>query len=172
MAVVSSWDEYNGGAAYATPSVSGISETHWGSVDSAELDPLAYPINNGENSYEKYHALRFSGFTGPESVDNFRLYGEWLTGAGELVDRRFEDNGDRIYFKDTGGKVTAGPSTTATVGSSLLPASVPGVSNIGGGPVTSNGDGTNVFITQVRVAAASFHYGGGCTLYMTFDITE
>lgn len=172
MAVSWSWDEYNGTPVYASPSVEGVVNTHWGSVDAADLDPLTSILENGTNSFNKQQALRFSGFTGVEQADNFRLWGEHLASAGALIDKNGNANGDTLVFKDTGGKTTSAPSATAISGSSNVPASLPVGSNLAGGPVTLDGDGTNIFLTQVQVASASYHHGGGATIYITFDLFE
>lgn len=171
MVLAHSFDEYNGTPAYSSPTATGVTNGHFGSVDQADLDPMANFLLNNTNSYNKQWALRFSGFTS-ESVDNFRLWAEHLSGTGELTNNRFVDNTDRLYFKDTGAKTTAAPATTLISGGSLVPASKPGTSNLGGGPVTVNGDGTNIFLVQVAVGADSYHHGGGATIYIAYDVTS
>lgn len=170
MALTVTWAEYNDGSSYASPSKANVTNIHWVSVDEADADPLANPITNGTNSYEKMHAVIFNGFAG-ESVNNFKLWAEYLDGAGNLTDKRYQANGDKLVFKDL-GKVPQTPSTTATPAASDVPASQPVSSNLGGGPVTVNGDGTDIFITQVQIATASRHHGGGATLYVSYDETS
>lgn len=165
MVLSVSWDEYNGTPAYASPSVEDLVHTHWGSVDTAELDPKVQRILTGENSFNKQQAVRFSDLGGL-TVDNFYLYCEDLGSAGVIVDRAGDDTTDRLYYKDSGGKTTAAPSATAISGGSLMPASKPGAPNIAGGPVTVAGDGTNIFLTQIQCGTAVLRSEG---LLLTFE---
>lgn len=168
MALTVSWDEYNGTPAYSAPSSEDVVHTHWGSADVAELDPNTYRILTGENSFNKQQAVRFSGFAG-ESVDNFTLWCEDLVGDGIIVNRAGEDSGHRLYFKDSGGKTTSAPSASAFGSGVLVPDSEP-ASNIAGGPVTVDGDGTNIFLTQIRCGSAVME-SYGLLLSLDFDVS-
>lgn len=168
MAVTASWDEYNGTPAYASPSKEGISHTHWGSVDEADLDPLSNYVTAGENSFNKQQAIRFSGFAG-ETITNFFIWCETLSSAGVIVDINGNDTNDRLNWKDSGGKTTAAPSTAAISAGAGMPSSIPVSSNLGGSPVTSDGDGTNIFLTQIAVDAESSHAGEGLVISFQYD---
>lgn len=149
MAITPSWDEYNGSATYASPSQAGITNTNWGSADSANLNATSNPITAGLNSYNKQQAVRFSGFAG-ETVGTLKLWASsGLTGDGDIT-----GNNDVLVYKDSGGTTTSTPGTTAISASSNMPASEPGSSNIGGS-ATSDNTGSNVFLHQIQTNAAT-----------------
>ena len=54
MAAIVTIDESNG--ALEAQEVD-IANSNMGNVDDAELDPVAYPITPGENSYEKWQRI-------------------------------------------------------------------------------------------------------------------
>lgn len=164
--------EYNGGAAYASPSSTqtGDIQLDYGSADVAELGPLVYPVQPGDASYRKQLAVIFDGFAGG-SVSSFYLWCEDLSADGVIQDYQGNDTGDRLYYKDTGGKVTSAASDTPLSGDggSLVPYQKPGAPNIGGGTVTVDDDGTNVFFLQVEVASTSVASFGGLAIKFSYD---
>ena len=168
MAISVSWDEYNGSPAYASPSAEDLLHTHWGSTDTALLDPQEARIASGENSFNKQQAVRFSGFGG-ESVDNFTLWCEDLSADGIIQKRDGTDSGHRLYYKDTGAKTTSAPSESAIGSGVLMPVAQPGSPNIEGGPFTVDGDGTNVFLTQIQCGTAVLE-SYGLLLSFEFEI--
>lgn len=168
MPISVSWDEYNGAPAYASPSAEDLLHTHWGSTDTALLDPHEARIATGGNSFNKQQAVRFSGFAG-ETVDNFTLWCEDLSDTGVIPKRDGTDSGHRLYYKDTGAKTTSAPSASAIGSGVLMPFEQPVSPNIGGGPVTVDGDGTNVFLTQIQCGAATLE-SYGLLLSFEFEI--
>lgn len=164
--------EYNAGAAYASPtnSQTGDIQLDYGSADLSELAALVYPIQPGDPSFRKQLAVIFTGFDGG-SVSDFYLWCEDLSADGVIQDYQGNDTGDRLYFKDTGGKVTGAASSVALSGDggSLVPYQKPGTPNIGGGTVTVDNDGTNVFLLQVEVASTSVRDYGGLAIQFEFS---
>ena len=153
MTVTAAWAEFNGASAYATPDVADITNTNWGSADSANLVAASNPITAGTNSYEKKHAVKFT-ITASETADTF-YFGATagLTGAGDIT-----GNNDTYVFKDVGDKTTlTAPSQTTMTGSSNVPASIAAVpaTNIAGGPADATGEGSNFFLHQIQVHALS-----------------
>ena len=125
----------------------------------------------GDASYRKQLAVIFDGFSGG-SVQNFYLWCEDLSADGVIPDYQGNDTGDRLYFKDTGGKVTGaavGRSCSLAHGGSLVPYQKPGTPNIGGGVVSVDDDGTNVFLLQVEVASTSVMSFGGLAIQFEYD---
>ena len=55
-----------------------IANSNMGNVDDAELDPVAYPITPGENSYEKWQRFHVSDMKGSSEISNLKV---WRTGA-------------------------------------------------------------------------------------------
>ena len=47
---------------------------NFGSADTYPLDQVAYPIQQGQNSYERYVRLFVSDFGGSSSISNIRVY--------------------------------------------------------------------------------------------------
>lgn len=164
MAVTPSWDEYNTSATYASPTTSGITNTNWGSNDSSNLNTTTYPITAGANSFNKQQAVRFT-ITASETVGDFLLWASsGLSGTGDIT-----ANADTLVYKDSGGTTTSAPSATAISGSSGMPASEPGTSNIGG-TATSTGEGSNVFLHQVQTNGATTA-GTSITLSFKYSVT-
>ena len=68
-------DESNGAGETQTV---GITNTNMGSTDAANLDPVAYPVIPGANTYEKYQRFNVSNMGGSSKIDNLQV---WRTGA-------------------------------------------------------------------------------------------
>ena len=104
-----------------------IANSNMGNVDDAELDPVAYPITPGENSYEKWQRkFNVSDMNGSSEIANLKV---WRTGAlGGLATHK-----TNARTADYGGAETyAEPVKTAsTVADQTMPTSAPASANLG-----------------------------------------
>lgn len=55
-----------------------ITNTNWGSTDSANLNAVSNPITPGSNSYEKWQRLHVTAMGGSSRIDNVK---RWRTGS-------------------------------------------------------------------------------------------
>ena len=55
-----------------------ITNTNMGDTDAPNLDPVAYPVVPGENTYEKWQKIDVTGMGGSSKIDNLKI---WRTGA-------------------------------------------------------------------------------------------
>jgi len=103
-----------------------IANSNMGNVDDAELDPVAYPITPGENSYEKWQRFHVSDMNGSSEISNLKV---WRTGAlgGAAVHKT------NARISDYGGAETyAKPVKTASaVADQTMPTSAPASANLG-----------------------------------------
>lgn len=98
MAVTVKWIEFPG-----APIEDGVEATNlnFGSVDEVDLNPADYPIAAGNNSYEKYWKIQWSGSF--SSISNAKLFksdgdlvaGESLKFSGDLKADGLSSNGEK-----------------------------------------------------------------------------
>jgi len=74
MAATVQINEYNTAGEDKTAN---ISDTDMGDTDSANLDPVAYPVTPGENTYEKWQKIEVTAMGGSSKIDNLKV---WRTG--------------------------------------------------------------------------------------------
>lgn len=122
-------NEYNGAGETET---AGITNTNMGSTDAANLDPVAYPVVPGENTYEKWQKIEVTAMGGSSQIDNLKV---WRTGAlggsaVHLTNARLTSYG--------GAESYAQPvATDSSVATETMPSSVPATANLGiGGALT------------------------------------
>jgi len=75
MAATVQINEYNTAGEVETAN---ISDTDMGDTDAANLDPVAYPVTPGENTYEKWQKIEVTAMGGSSKIDNLKI---WRTGA-------------------------------------------------------------------------------------------
>ena len=106
-------------------------DINFGSNDSANLTPATYPIDVGNNSYEKWERFRFSGtFNKIENLKVWKSAGAYQT--EELIKTNATSSG---YALDTFTEPTESTSAEADID---IPTAEPGV-NLGfGGSLTGS----------------------------------
>ena len=123
MAAIVTIDESNG--ALEAQEVD-IANSNMGNVDDAELDPVAYPITPGENSYEKWQRFNVSDMNGSSEISNLKV---WRTGAlgGAAVHKTNAKTSDYA-----GAPTYATPVKTASaIAINAMPISAPVSANLG-----------------------------------------
>lgn len=165
MAATVEIDESNGAGETVTH---GISNTNMGSVDSANLDPVANPVAPGANTYEKWQKIHVTAMGGSSKIDNLKI---WRTGAlggsaVHLTNARTSSYG--------GAPTYATPTASASsVATQTMPTSAPGSANLGiGGSLTGSLTATgssDYLVHQIQTNVADT---AGSTSTMNYQYDE
>lgn len=146
MAIVVSWYEWNDAADPDVNAGNVITAIVVGSVDDYDFVPADYKIQAGDNSYSKHLKVRWVGVT-PNTISNTRFY---KSAGAYKTDEALEYNKD--FVKGTN------PPSTADIGGSAIPTSLPGAQNLDL-PDSGNvleGDGySEQFALQTQTSAAT-----------------
>ncbi len=165
MAATVTIDESNGALEAQTVD---IANSNMGNVDDAELDPVAYPITPGENSYEKWQRFHVSDMSGSSEISNLKV---WRTGdlGGAAVHKT------NVRTADYGGAETyAEPVKTAsTVADQTMPTSAPASANLGiggslAGSLTAEGY-SDYLVHQIQTNVADV---AGSTSVLNYQYDE
>ncbi len=125
-----------------------VTNCNFGSNDSAQVVPATYPITVGENSFEKYWKMTYTGSF--NSVDNLKVWkfsGAYVTGEGiDTNARETSYAGAETYVQPT--------QTTSTKATQVLPVTEPSGPNLGiagtlGGSLSAPGD-SDYLIMQLQ----------------------
>jgi len=123
MAATIRINEYNGAGEVETVN---IGDTDMGSVDQANLDPIANPIVPGDNSFEKWQKLEVVAMGGSSKIHNLKV---WRTGAlGGSAAHKTNAREASYGGAETYAEPTDDPSTVATQN---IPTSEPSGANLG-----------------------------------------
>jgi hypothetical protein len=144
-----------------------ITNSNMGSVDAANLDPVAYPVTPGQNTYEKWQQLEVTAMGGSSKIDNLKV---WRTGAlgGSAVHltnaRTSSYGGNPTYAQPT--------ASTSTVATQTMPTATPGSANLGiGGSLTGSLTATgssDYLVHQIQTNAAD-SAGSTSTINWQYD---
>lgn len=109
-----------------------IANTNMGSLDDAELDPVANPVIPGENTYEKWQRFHVTNLGGSSAIDNLKVWRVGALGgaAVHLTNARTTSYG--------GAETYATPvATDSAIATQAMPTSEPASANLGiGGSLT------------------------------------
>lgn len=121
MAATFEVSESNGAGETVTD---GVSNINFGSTDAANIVAASYPIDAGDNSYEKWIRMHFTGsFNQIDQLKIWKSSGAYVT--GESLKTNLTESG---YSEATFSAPTASTSSEAT---NTMPTSEPTDSNIG-----------------------------------------
>lgn len=165
MAATVRINEANGAGQTVT---NGITNSNYGSNDSANLTAATYPITAGQNSYEKWQKLEVTAMGGSSKVKDIKVwYTGTLSGSDDLVtNARTSSYG--------GAETYATPVNTAsTVADQAMPSTAPSTANLGiggslTGELTTTGS-SDYLVTQLQVDAATT---AGASLTINWRYTE
>ena len=159
-------NEYNSAGETETAN---ISDTDMGSVDAANLDPVANPVAPDANTFEKWQQIDVTAMGGSSAIDNLQI---WRTGALggsalHLTNARTSAYGGA----ETYATPTASDSTVAT---QTMPSADPAAANLGiggslTGQITSAGM-SDYLVHQVQVDVSDTA-GSTTTLNYQYDET-
>lgn len=150
MAATCVIDEYNGAGETEEDNITNI---NYGSVDSPNLTVSGNEITAGQNSFEKWNKMAFTGTF--NTVDNLKIWknsGNYVT--GETLDtnaREASYGGAETYVQPT--------QTTSTVATETMPITEPSGPNLGisgslGGQLTGVGD-SDYLVTQLQTTGST-----------------
>jgi len=165
MAATVEIDEANGAGETISHN---IDNSNMGSVDSAELDPVANTVIPGENTYEKWQKIHVTAMGGSSKIDNLKV---WRTGALGGAATHLTNARTTSY---AGAEVYATPvATDSSVATQAMPSSVPATANLGiGGSLAGNLTGTgssDYLVHQIQTNAADV---AGSTSTMNYQYDE
>lgn len=166
MAATVRINEYNG--AGETPT-NGITNSNMGDTDAANLDPVAYPVTPGDNTYEKWQKIEVTDMGGSSKIDNLKV---WRTGA--LGGSAIHVTNARIAAYG-GAETYAQPiKTDSTVADQTMPSAEPASANLGiGGSLTGALTATGLsdyLVHQIQTDAGDVA-GSTSTLNYQYDET-
>lgn len=144
-----------------------IGDTDMGNTDAANLDPVAYPLAPGGNTYEKYQRVHVTDMGTSSKIDGVKV---WRTGAlgGSAV--HVTNARTTSYAVKTYATPVATDSTQAT---QTMPSSEPASANLGiatslSGALTAAGY-TDYLVHQIQSDAADV---AGSTSTMNYQYDE
>lgn len=123
MAATVQINEYNG---VGEDETANITNANMGSNDSANLDPVTYPISPGDNSYEKFHKVEVTAMGGSSQIDTLKVWRDGALGgsAVHLTNARLTSYG--------GAETYAQPvATDSSLATETMPSSSPAGANLG-----------------------------------------
>lgn len=144
-----------------------ITNSNMGSTDAVNLDPVAYPVTPGNNTYEKYQQLEVTSMGTSSKIDAIKI---WRTGAL---------GGSAVHLTNCKTSAYAGaPSyaapvaTDSSVAINTMPSSVPATNlGIGGslaGALTDVGS-SDYLVHQIQTDAGDI---AGSTSTMNYQYDE
>jgi len=161
-------DEANGAGETLTHN---ITNANMGSVDSANLDPVAYPLTPNTRTYVKYQKIHVTAMGGSSKIDNLKV---WRTGS-------LGTGGTHTHYTNARTASYAGALTYATPTQSAvtnvdqaMPSSVPASANLGiGGSLTGSltGTGSSDYLAHQIATDASATAGSTSTMNYQYDET-
>lgn len=145
-----------------------ISNANMGNTDAANLDPVAYPVTPGNNTYEKFQRLHVTNMGGSSKIDNIQV---WRSGALGGSATHKTNARTTSYAQVT----YATPDTTEAAQSTQdMPTSDPGAANLGiGGSLTGSltSAGYSDYLNHIIKTNAGDTAGSTSTLYIQYDET-
>ena len=145
-----------------------ITNTNMGSTDAVNLDPVAYPVVPGENTYEKWQKMDVTAMGGSSKIDNLKI---WRTSAlgGSAV---HVTNARETSYG--GADTFATPvATDSSVATEAMPTSEPSGANLGiGGSLTGEltaAGSSDYLVHQIQSDAGDV---AGSTSTMNFQYDE
>ena len=145
-----------------------ITNTNMGSTDAVNLDPVAYPVVPGENTYEKWQKMDVTAMGGSSKIDNLKVWRTSALGgsAVHVTNARETSYGGA----DTFATPVATDSSQAT---ETMPTSEPSGANLGiGGSLTGElltTGSSDYLVHQIQTDAGDV---AGSTSTMNFQYDE
>ncbi len=158
-------DEYNGAGQTKTAN---ITNSNMGDTDAVNLDPVAYPVTPGNNTYEKWQKIEVTDIGTSSKINKLKV---WRTGALGGAATHLTNARETTY----GGAATyATPVKTASsVATQTMPSSEPTGANLGiggalAGELTAAGL-SDYLVHQIQTNAADV---AGSTSTMNYQYDE
>lgn len=123
MAATVEIDERNGAPAGSL--THNITNSNMGNTDAVNLDPVAYPVTPGNNTFEKWQQVHVTDMGGSSKIDNLKI---WRTGA--LGGSAVHVTNARLAAY-AGAESYAAPTASDSAYTQTMPSSVPATANLG-----------------------------------------
>lgn len=166
MAATVEIDEANGAGETLTHN---ITDSDMGNSDSATVDPVAFPITPGSNTFEKFQKIHVTAMGGSSKIDNLQV---WRTGAlggaaTHLTNARTASYGGALAY--------ATPDTTEAASSTqTMPTADPAAANLGiGGSLTGSltAAGSSDYLNHIIKTNGADTAGSTSTMNYQYDET-
>ena len=167
MAAIVEIDEENGKV--SSPALThNISNSNMGSVDAANLNPIASPIAPGNNSFEKWQLLHVIDMGTSSSINNLRV---WRSGNLGVNAIHLTNASSSAYRGEA--KYRTPTDSTSPFAIFPMPTSSPGSANLGiagslSGSLTENGS-SDFLVYQIQTTRAAL---AGSTTVMNYSYDE
>lgn len=144
-----------------------VTNVNMGNTDAANLDPVAYPVTPGNNTYEKFQRIHVTNLGGSSKILNLQI---WRTGAlggsaTHLTNARTSSYAGAVSY--------ATPDTTEVAAATqAMPTSDPGAANLGiGGSLTGEltGTGYSDYLNHIIKTDAGDTAGSTSTMNYQYD---
>ena len=144
-----------------------ITDSDMGSTDAVNIDPVAYPIVAGNNSYEKYQLVHVTALGGSSKVLNLKIWRTTALGANatHLTNARTSAYGGAASYAEP-------VATASSVATQAMPSSEPVSANLGiAGSLTGEltGAGSSDYLVHQIQTTASAVVGATCTMNYQYD---
>lgn len=168
MAATVEIDEQNGKS--GTPTLThNIANTNMGSFDTANIDPVSYPIVPGGNSCAKWQLIHVTDMGASSRISNLKVWRSGSLGANAI---HLTNARDTNYG---GAQTYTTPITDpSTVASQIMPTGTPSSANLGiggalSGALTSPGY-SDFLVHQIQTTPAAIA-GSSTTMNYSYDET-
>lgn len=164
-------DESNGAGETVTHN---ITNSNMGSTDAVNLDPVAYPITPGNNSFEKWQRIHVTDIGTSSKIDNLKVWRTTALGANathKTNAREADYDGAQVFDTSNGPLAT---DRSATYGyTQTMPTAAPTGANLGiggalDGALTAAGY-SDYLVHQIQTTASAI---AGATMTMNYQYDE
>ena len=167
MAATVEIDEQNGKS--GSPALThNIANSNMGSADSSSINPIAHPIAQGENSFEKWQLIHVTDMGTASAIKNIRIWRSGILGENAV----HVTNASILSYKGE-AKYRTPTNSVSDVAIYNMPSIIPGSANlgIGGsliGTITKAGY-SDFFVHQIQTTEAAL---SGSTTVMNYSYDE
>ena len=147
-----------------------IANTNYGTTDAVTLDPIAFPITPGGNSFQKWQQWHVTAMGGSVAVKNLKYF---ATAPAVNTTHKFNGNTVQGSYDTTKKTVYETPDQTDGDAPNSVPTAAPGTANIGiAGSLTGQliAAGSSDFVVSIITTTVSAT--AGTTLTVTFRYDE
>jgi hypothetical protein len=167
MAATVEIDEQNGKS--GSPALThNIVNSNMGSADSSNLNPIASPIAQGENSFEKWQLIHVTDMGTSSAVKNIRVWRSGILGANAV----HVTNVSAISYRGE-TKYRTPTDSVSDIAIYNMPIAIPGSANLGiGGSLTGNitrAGYSDFLVHQIQTTEAAL---SGSTTIMNYSYDE
>lgn len=158
-----------------TPTIThNIANSNMGSTEAADLDPVAYPIVPGDNSFEKWQRVHVTNMGTSSKIDNLKIWRTTALGANasHKTNAREASYDGAQTFDTVNGPLATDRSATYDY-TQTMPTSVPTGANLGiGGSLSGSlvaAGYSDYLVHQIQTTGSAT---AGATMTMNYQYDE